>query len=152
ISQGSLAATGNYTIGTFHDGTLTVSLPPQAATDVLNTIASGALTASGNAVDKVLGGLYVAASSTGAVSATGTSSSNVGTYPITEGSLAATGNYTIGTFHGGTLTVSLPPQAADYILNTTASGALTASGNAVVKVPGGLYVASSSTSAVSASG
>jgi hypothetical protein len=30
----------------------------------------------------------------------------VGSYPITQGSLAATGNYTIGTFNGGTLTVT----------------------------------------------
>ncbi len=35
-----------------------------------------------------------------------TSSSPVGVYPITQGTLAATGNYTIGTFNAGTLTVN----------------------------------------------
>jgi len=38
-----------------------------------------------------------------------TSSSSVGGYPITQGSLLATGNYTIGTFNPGTLTVNAAP-------------------------------------------
>ena len=38
-----------------------------------------------------------------------TSSSSVGGYPITQGSLFATGNYTIGTFNPGTLTVNAAP-------------------------------------------
>ena len=39
-----------------------------------------------------------------------------------------------------------------YVLNTTASGALTLSGNAVINIPGLVQVDSSSTSALSASG
>ena len=42
----------------------------------------------------------------GSLSTTATSSSNVGSYPISEGTLAATGNYTIGTFNPGTLAVA----------------------------------------------
>src|SRR5207253_1236689 len=50
-----------------------------------------------------------------------------------------------------TLTVTLPLQSA-YILNSAASGAVTASGNATVKLPGGLVVDSASPTAVLASG
>ena len=42
----------------------------------------------------------------GGLATTATSSSSVGGYPITVGTLAATGNYTIGTFNPGTLTVN----------------------------------------------
>ena len=42
----------------------------------------------------------------GSLVTTATSSSNVGDYPITVGTLAATGNYTIGTFNAGTLTIA----------------------------------------------
>jgi hypothetical protein len=42
---------------------------------------------------------------TGSLATTATSSSAAGSYPITQGTLAATGNYSIGTFHPGTLTV-----------------------------------------------
>ena len=35
--------------------------------------------------------------------------SPVGNYPITEGTLKATGNYTIGAFKAGTLTVTPAP-------------------------------------------
>jgi MBG domain (YGX type) len=42
---------------------------------------------------------------TGTLTTTATSSSSVAPYPINQGSLAATGNYTIGTFQAGTLTV-----------------------------------------------
>src|SRR5208283_5074519 len=42
----------------------------------------------------------------GGLATTATLSSSVGDYPITVGTLAATGNYTIGTFNPGTLTVN----------------------------------------------
>ena len=45
----------------------------------------------------------------GGLATTATSSSSVGGYPITVGTLAATGNYTIGTFNPGTLTVNAAP-------------------------------------------
>ena len=43
---------------------------------------------------------------TGGLATTATSSSSVGSYAITQGTLAATGNYTIGTFNPDTLTVN----------------------------------------------
>ena len=58
----------------------------------------------------------------GGLVTTATSSSGVGGYPITEGTLAATGNYTIGTFNAGTLTVN--------------AATLTVSANAQTKVYG----------------
>jgi hypothetical protein len=46
------------------------------------------------------------ASPAGGLAARATSGSNVGTYDITQGALAATGGYTVGTFHQGALTVN----------------------------------------------
>src|SRR5262249_35596448 len=46
------------------------------------------------------------ASFTGALATTAKSTSIVGSYPITPGTLAATGNYTIGSFTNGTLFVN----------------------------------------------
>ena len=45
----------------------------------------------------------------GSLATTATNASSVGSYPITQGSLAATGNYTIGTYDPGTLTVNAAP-------------------------------------------
>jgi hypothetical protein len=50
-----------------------------------------------------------AATFSGALATAATPSSDVGAYPITLGTLAATGNYTIGTFDAGTLTVTPAP-------------------------------------------
>jgi hypothetical protein len=49
------------------------------------------------------------ASFTGGLLTAATGTSNVGGYPITQGNLAATGNYTIGSYNPGTLTVSPAP-------------------------------------------
>ena len=46
---------------------------------------------------------------TGGLATTATSSSPVGTYPISLGTLTATGNYTIGTFNDGALTIAPAP-------------------------------------------
>ncbi len=42
----------------------------------------------------------------GKLATTATAKSPVGSYPVTEGTLTATGNYTIGAFKPGTLTVT----------------------------------------------
>jgi hypothetical protein len=42
---------------------------------------------------------------TGGLATGATGGSNVGTYAVTQGALAATGRYTVGTFHQGALTV-----------------------------------------------
>ncbi len=106
IGEGTLAATGNYTIGTFNAGTLTVN--PAALTV---TADAKSLTYGGTVPDLTYTytGLVngdSAATFTGGLSTTATSSSGVGSYPISEGSLAATGNYTIGTFNAANLTVN----------------------------------------------
>ena len=54
---------------------------------------------------------------TGGPAATATSGSTVGGYPVTQGALAATGNYTIGTCNGGTLA----PSAAPHLAGTATS-------------------------------
>jgi hypothetical protein len=58
-----------------------------------------------------------AACFTGALATAATGSSNVGTYPITAGTLAATGDYTIATFNPGTLTVK--PATLTITANST---------------------------------
>jgi hypothetical protein len=54
----------------------------------------------------------VSASFSGGLATTATPSSGLGSYPITLGSLAATGNYTIGAFNPGTLIVTPAPLSA----------------------------------------
>jgi hypothetical protein len=115
----------------------TFGYPVNFATDLGTTIPTGV-----NGEN-----LSIAYSSTGdAASAT------VGTYSITATLSDGTGKLSDynPTPSYGTLTVTIPSQSV-YVLNATASGALTASGNAVVKLPGGVYVDSSSASAIVAS-
>ena len=84
---------------------------------------------------------------TGALATTATSSSSAGSYPITQGTLSAGANYAI-TFVAGTLTVTASTTMSPgsiYILDPTAGGALTVSGNAQVKLTGDLVVDSRST-------
>ena len=88
----------------------------------------------------------------GGLATTATSSSSVGSYPITQGTLAATGNYTIGTFTPGTLTVTMATNGLIIALDPSVSGALSLSGNASINVSGVVYVDSSSSSALSAAG
>ena len=59
----------------------------------------------------------------GSLATTATSSSSVGDYPITQGTLAATGNYTIGTYDPGTLTVNPAPLTITANNATKAYGA-----------------------------
>src|SRR5208337_3116906 len=109
ITQGTLAATGNYTIGTYDPGTLTVIAAPLTVTATNESMTYGGTV-------PVLGYTYtglvngdISATFTGSLVTAATSSSNVGGYPITQGTLAATGNYTINTFNPGTLTVIAAP-------------------------------------------
>jgi hypothetical protein len=96
ITQGTLAATGNYTIGTFNAGTLTVTPAPLvitptagqsmvygAAVPVLTYTASGFVNGD------------TATLLTGALGTTATPTSAVGNYPFTLGSLTAGTNYTL---------------------------------------------------------
>ena len=89
---------------------------------------------------------------TGSLATTATSSASVGSYPITQGTLAATGNYKIGTFIPGTLTVTMATNWVIIALDPSVSGALSLSGKANINVSGVVYVDSSSSSALLASG
>ncbi len=106
ITQGTLAATGNYTINTFNPGTLTVIAAPLTVTATNESMTYGGTV-------PVLGYTYTglvnkdtSATFTGSLVSTATSSSNVGGYPITQGTLAATGNYMIGTYNPITLSIA----------------------------------------------
>ncbi len=106
ITESTLAATGNYTIGTFNAGTLTVSAASLTVTASNESMTyGGAVPALAYTYTGLVNG-DTSASFTGGLTTTANSSSHVGQYSITEGTLAATGNYTIGTFDAGTLTVS----------------------------------------------
>ena len=105
IAQGTLAATGNYTIGTFNAGTLTVNAAPLSVTATNESMTYGGTVP---ALTYTYTGLVngdSTASFSGGLTTTAMSSTSVGGYPIAQGTLAATGNYTIGTFNSGTLTV-----------------------------------------------
>ena len=88
----------------------------------------------------------------GGLATTATSSSSVGGYPITQGTLAATGNYTIGTFNPGTLIITQATPTitwanpANIVYGTAlsatqldATASWTVGGN-TVNVPGSLHL------------
>ena len=109
IAQGNLAATGNYTIGTFNPGTLTVNAAPLTVNATGESMTYGGTVP---ALTYTYTGLVNGDSSAtfnGGLATTATSRSSVSGYPITVGTLVATGNYTIGTFNPGTLTVNAAP-------------------------------------------
>src|SRR5262249_1872589 len=76
----------------------------------------------------------------------------VGSYAIVASNATGTGlsNYNI-TYVNGTLTVS-PSTGSAYILNGSASGAVSVSGQAILTVNGTFFVDSSSSSAVTGTG
>jgi hypothetical protein len=97
--------------------------------------------------DLVNGG--ASASPARGLATTATSGSNGGTYAVTQGALAAAGNYTVGTFHQGTLTVGpagLTVTAVNQAMTYGGVPALTCkhaglvNGGASATFPGGLAV------------
>ena len=106
ITVGTLAAAGNYTIGTFNAGTLTVSAARLSVTATNESMVYGGAVP---VLPYTYTGLVNGDTSvvfSGSLVTTATSSSSVGDYPITVGTLAATGNYTVGTLNAGTLTIA----------------------------------------------
>jgi hypothetical protein len=155
ITQGNLAATGNYTIGSFNVGTLTVNPAPLSVTASNQSMTQGGTVPALTYTYTGLVNGNTSATFTGGLTTTGTSSSSAGSYPINQGTLAATGNYTIGAFIPGTLTVTATGGIANgsiYILDPTAGGALTLSGSAGINVPGNVIIDSKSPSALTISG
>ena len=82
-------------------------------------------------------------------STTATTSSPMGMYPVTPGGLTSN-DYTIS-FVPGTLTVAVNVGSI-YVLDSSAPGALSLSGNASLNVVGDLVVDSTTSSAISATG
>ena len=112
----------NYTI-TYVNGNLTVNPAPLTVTPTAKSMTYGGTVPT---LTYTYTGLVPGdtASFTGSLATTATSSSNVGSYAITQGTLAATGNYTIGTFNPAAPTVGnagfeAPPIGNGYVYNPT---------------------------------
>ena len=101
----SVAGTTDYNSATY-SVLITVKPAPLAVTATnLSMTRGGAVPALTYSYTGLVNGDKIATFS-GKLATTATSSSPVGSYPITEGTLKATGNYTIGAFKPGTLTVT----------------------------------------------
>ena len=109
VKQGTLSSnSSNYTIS-FAPGTLSITPAPLAVTADDQTMIVGAPVPSLTYHYTGLVHGDTSATFTGTLATTATSTSPVNNYPITQGSLAATGNYAITAFTGGTLHVTSVP-------------------------------------------
>jgi hypothetical protein len=91
----------------------------------------------------------------GPASINGNTITILGTGTVTvEASQSGNGNYSAAPVVDRSFTVisSGPASGSIYVLNPTANGAMSTSGNGAIHIPGTIYVDSSSSSAVSASG
>ncbi|WP_413208177.1 MBG domain-containing protein, partial [Rhodospirillum sp. A1_3_36] len=103
ITQGTLAASSNYTLS-YTPGTLTVSARAITVTADNKSRAYG--DANPTLTYKVTSGSLVNGDGlSGALATTATTANSVGTYAITQGTLAASSNYTLS-YTPGTLTVN----------------------------------------------
>ena len=105
ITQGTLAASSNYTLSSFAGANLTVTA---RAITVTADAQSRAYGDANPALTYQVGGSGLVNGDTlsGALATSATTASNVGTYGITQGTLAASGNYTLSSFAGANLTVT----------------------------------------------
>nr|WP_321457403.1 MBG domain-containing protein [uncultured Cohaesibacter sp.] len=105
ITQGTLAASSNYSITAFTAGTLTVTA--RAITITADDDSRTYGDSNGTFTYNVGGsGLVNGDSLTGALATTADTTTDVGTFAITQGTLAASSNYNITAFTAGTLTVT----------------------------------------------
>ena len=104
----------NYTI-TYNAGTLTVNAAPLTVTATGDSMTYGGTVPTLTYTYTGLVNNDTSATFSGSLVTTATSSSSVGDYPITVGTLAATGNYTIGTYNPSILTIA----KADTIITVT---------------------------------
>ena len=127
ITQGTLAASSNYSLS-YTAGTLSVAARPLTVTaDSLSRLYGNAnpsptYTVGGD-------GLVNGDTLSGSLATDATTTSNVGSYGITQGTLAASSNYSLS-YVGGTLTVSPAPlsiTANDVIAVSLSSAQFTAS-------------------------
>ena len=103
---GTLSAT-DYAFTTFKTGTLSVTPAPLTVTASNESMTRGGSVPTLTYTYTGLVNGDTSAMFIGALVTTATSSSSVGVYAITLGTLVATGNYTIGTFKVGTLTITM---------------------------------------------
>jgi filamentous hemagglutinin family protein len=123
ISQGTLT-NSNYSIA-YTNANLTVSgRPITVAADAQNRIYGAA----NRSLTYVIGGSGLANGDTlsGLLFTTATSASNIGTYAITQGTLAASSNYTLTSFAGANLTVTAAPPSVAAAPITIAANAQSA--------------------------
>ena len=104
ITQGTLAASSNYTLSSFTGANLTVT--PRAITVTADAKSRVYGDANPTLTWQVGGsGLVNGDTLSGALATSATTASNVGLYGITQGTLAASSNYTLSSFTGANLTV-----------------------------------------------
>ncbi|AWW44097.1 MBG domain-containing protein [Polynucleobacter paneuropaeus] len=106
ITQGSLAATGNYIIGSYNSASVAVAPAPLIVSAVAKTMVYGSSVPS---LTYTYTGLVLSQSSTnftGSLSTTATSSATVGGYIIGQGTLTATGNYVIASYVAAIVTIT----------------------------------------------
>ncbi len=118
ITQGSLAASTNYTITSYTGANLAVTARP-----ITVTADSGQSMVYGDTVPALtytVGGLVNGDSLSGALATSATATSNVGGYGITQGSLAS-GNYTITSYTGADLAVTARPITVTYTADAASS-------------------------------
>ena len=118
ITQGTLAASSNYTLS-YAGANLTVTAAALTVTANAQTRAYGAAnpTLTYNETGLVNGDTL-----TGALATTATTTSNVGAYGITQGTLAASSNYTLS-YAGANLTVTAAALTVTANAQTRAYGA-----------------------------
>ncbi|MGD0093148.1 MAG: MBG domain-containing protein, partial [Planctomycetota bacterium] len=109
ITQNTLAATGNYSIGTFNGANLSVTAASLTVTADAKSKVYGAANPALTYTYTGLANGDTSAAFTGALATTAAANSGVGTYAITLNTLVVTGNYSIGKFSGATLSVTAAP-------------------------------------------
>ena len=131
ITQGTLVCDGNYMIVDFTAGTLTIGqadlkvvAKPQPMT-YGGTVPVLTYTATGLVNGDTPGNVF-----SGTLATTGSSTSNVGNYPITQGTLVCDGNYTIVDFTPGSLAIG------KAILNVVANPQMMTYGSMVPNLAG----------------
>jgi hypothetical protein len=119
ITQGSLAASANYTL-TYNSANLTVT---QAALTVTANAQSRVYGAANPALTYTSLGLVNGDMLTGSLTTTATAASAVGLYDITQGTLTASSNYTL-TYNSANLTVTAAPLTITANAQSRAYGAV----------------------------
>ena len=117
FTPGSGTLASDYTLSTTASGAGNINAAPLTVTATDQPMTYGSTVPALTYTYTGLVNNDTSATFSGSLATTATSSSSVGDYPITVGTLAATGNYTIGTYNPGTLTVK--PASLTIIANNT---------------------------------